>query len=142
MSWSAKEGTMRHFTVLVVLFAVVMGASAPVFAQSQTALVPPTDSPVGEWILASGELVTFTIAVNGAVSGTHIAQDFSDGAVDRHAVIGTFDGRELRLAIVGTSHPGYVLRLTGPDTFRGQIVDIPGGVIFNRRLPFAGQDPT
>ncbi|MBI4160172.1 hypothetical protein HY504_03320 [Candidatus Wolfebacteria bacterium] len=134
---------MRHFAVLAALLAIfgLMGL-APALAQTPTTVaLPPADSVAGEWLLSGAELVTVTISANGVVTGTYVARDFADGAADRYPVAGAFDGRELRLAIVGTAHPGYILRRLAPDTFVGHLAGFTDEVTLNRRLAFTGQDP-
>lgn len=130
---------MNRSLVITVMLALFVAGFAGI---TQAQDIPPSDSIVGEWVLASNDLVVVAITSNGAVAGSYAARDMADGVVDRHPVSGALVDRELRLSVVGTGHPGYTLRWVFPDRLEGALVGIPGEErIFLRRLPFAGQNP-
>jgi len=133
--------------ILVLVGGVFIPATLAQQTSSDTAVtasVPAVDQPTGEWMLANGEQVTLEMraVVEGPVSGVYCTKDEADGAIDCHPISGVFRGRELRLSVNGTGHPGYILEWKTPDVLDGYVVGIPDEKrTFLRRLPFTGENP-
>ena len=129
----------------VAILVLVGGVFIPAAVAQTAALVPAVDQPTGEWMLVGGEQVMLEIRAvvkDGTVSGVYRAKDGADGAIDSHPIGGVFRGRELRLSVNGTGHPGYILEWKTPDVLDGYVVGIPDEKrIFLRRLPFTGENP-